>query len=61
VLDAHDVCIRQYRKRRQFYKQCAYKIKMIKGGADVADGPMDDDDGPTKKEEKLPAGPLFRS
>jgi len=61
VLDAHDVCIRQYRKRRQFYKQCAYKIKMIKGGADVADGPMDDDDGPAKKEEKLPAGPLFRS
>jgi hypothetical protein len=59
VLDApHDVCVRQYRKRRQFYKQCAYKIKMIRGAADAADGPMDDkEEGPAP----LPAGPLFKS
>jgi len=38
----HDVCVRQYRKRRAFYKQCAYKIE--EGAAAIADGPMDDDD-----------------
>ena len=59
VLDApHEVCVRQYRKRRQFYKQCAYKIKMIRGAMDAAEGPMDDkEEGPLP----LPAGPLFKS
>ena len=60
----HDVCLRQYRKRRQFYKQCAYKIKMIDGKADVGDGPVDEgEDGATvNQKEELPKGvPLFRS
>lgn len=52
VIDApHDVCVRQYQKRKQFYKQCAYTIKMIRGAADVAD---------ETKEAKL-SGPMFRS
>lgn len=41
--EPHDVCVRQYRKRRQFYRQCAYKITMIKGARDVGEGPVDDD------------------
>lgn len=62
VLDApHDVCVRQYRKRRQFYKQCAYRIKMIRGAPDVGEGPVDEggDEGPAASQ--LLAGPLFRS
>jgi hypothetical protein len=54
----HDVCLRQYRKRRQFYKQCAYRIKMIDGKADVADGPVDEGEDAAS----LPKGvPLFSS
>jgi superfamily II DNA or RNA helicase len=72
VLDApHDVCVRQYRKRRQFYKQCAYKIKMIRGAADAEEGPADDgaaEGGDAATDtirhvaEELPKGkPLFRN
>jgi superfamily II DNA or RNA helicase len=63
VIDSpHDVCIRQYRKRRQFYKQCAYRIRMLKGAAEVADGPVDEGEAEQtkQKEEALPPGPLFR-
>lgn len=60
----HDVCLRQYRKRRQFYRQCAYKIRMVDGKADVAEGPADDgEEGSAQPAaEVLPKGvPLFRS
>jgi len=60
----HDVCLRQYRKRRQFYRQCAYKIRMVDGKADVAEGPADDGEegAPASAAEALPKGvPLFRS
>ena len=61
--EPHDVCVRQYRKRRQFYRQCAYKVKMIGGGRDVAEGAAEDSDGEEAKEKvaALPKGvPLFR-
>lgn len=62
VLDApHDVCVRQYRKRRQFYRQCAYRIKMIHGSADVGEGPMDEGESTVSKTPALPSGPLFKS
>jgi superfamily II DNA or RNA helicase len=77
VIDApHDVCVRQYRKRRDFYRQCKYRITMIHGDLDVAEGPAaesdDDDDGVVRPAaggagrasritHVLPAGPLFRS
>lgn len=66
VIDApHDVCVRQYRKRRQFYRQCAYKIKMIRGALDAVEGPVDDhEDGSAAAAsvvEAKPTGPLFRS
>ena len=39
----HDVCVRQFRKRRAFYRQCAYKIE---GDKAIEEGPVDDgDDG----------------
>lgn len=58
----HDVCLRQYRKRRQFYRQCAYKIRMVDGKADVAEGPADDGEEGAPAAEALPKGvPLFRS
>lgn len=64
VLDVpHDVCLRQYRKRRQFYRQCAYQIRMVGSGSGsgsgdgVADGPMDDaEDKPAVAVSK----PMFR-
>jgi superfamily II DNA or RNA helicase len=60
----HDVCVRQYRRRRQFYRQCAYKIKMIDGSADVSEGPVDneDDSAPhAAAQPALPKGvPLFK-
>jgi superfamily II DNA or RNA helicase len=60
VLDTHDVCVRQYRKRRQFYRQCAYQIKMIRGVVDAAEGPVDDDGEPAAI-SALPKGiPLFK-
>lgn len=66
--EPHDVCVRQYRKRRQFYRQCAYRIQMIRGGGDVADGPADDGDeggagggGGTKKDAVDTSVPLFRA
>jgi superfamily II DNA or RNA helicase len=38
VIDApHDVCLRQYVKRRQFYRQCAYRIRMIRSSEDVGE------------------------
>jgi superfamily II DNA or RNA helicase len=69
VIDApHDVCVRQYRKRRDFYRQCKYRITMVNSDLDVAEGPAadsdsDDDGGKIRhvKESALPAGPLFRS
>jgi superfamily II DNA or RNA helicase len=55
----HDVCVRQYRKRRQFYRQCAYRIKML-SGEDVGEGPADEEGGGGGKAEALPVGvPLF--
>jgi superfamily II DNA or RNA helicase len=67
VIDApHDVCVRQYRKRRDFYRQCKYNITMVNSDLDVAEGPAaesdSDDDGRIRhvKELVLPAGPLFR-
>jgi superfamily II DNA or RNA helicase len=65
VIDApHDVCVRQYRKRRDFYRQCAYKIRMIRGALDVAEGPADEEEGSgaAAAAAPLPAGvPMFRS
>jgi superfamily II DNA or RNA helicase len=61
--EPHDVCVRQYRKRRQFYRQCAYKVKMIGGGRDVAEGAAAESDDECAKEKvtALPKGvPLFR-
>jgi superfamily II DNA or RNA helicase len=68
VIDApHDVCVRQYRKRRDFYRQCKYRITMVNSDLDVAEGPSaesDSDDEGSRirhvKEPVLPAGPLFR-
>jgi superfamily II DNA or RNA helicase len=72
VIDApHDVCVRQYRKRRDFYRQCKYRITMVNSDLDVAEGPAEDssdDEGVAGgagrirhiKEPALPAGPLFR-
>lgn len=71
VIDApHDVCVRQYRKRRDFYRQCKYRITMIHGDLDVAEGPAAESDSDDEgvgasrirhvKEPALPAGPLFR-
>jgi superfamily II DNA or RNA helicase len=61
VIDVpHDVCLRQYRKRRQFYRQCAYRIKMVDGVADVTEGPIDDVEGAGASD--LPRGvPLFKA
>jgi superfamily II DNA or RNA helicase len=60
--EPHDVCVRQYRKRRQFYRQCAYRIQMIRGGGDVAEGPADDgEEGGAKKEAIDTSVPLFRT
>lgn len=69
VIDApHDVCVRQYRKRRDFYRQCAYKIRMIRGALDAAEGPAaDDEEGghsstAAAAAAPLPTGvPMFRS
>lgn len=69
VIDApHDVCVRQYRKRRDFYRQCKYRINMIHGDLDVAEGPAAESDSEDDKpsggagriHHVLPAGPLFR-
>jgi hypothetical protein len=54
----HDVCVRQYRKRRAFYKQCAYKIEE---GAAIADGPMDDADDSIELVTDQKPKPLFRT
>lgn len=64
--EPHDVCVRQYRKRRQFYRQCAYRIQMIRGGGDVAEGPADDGEeegggGGAKKDAIDTSVPLFRT
>jgi len=60
----HDVCVRQYRRRRQFYRQCAYKIRMIDGAADVSEGPVDNEEDTTPANAaaaQLPKGvPLFK-
>jgi superfamily II DNA or RNA helicase len=43
----HSVCVRQYAKRKEFYKQCAYKITTV----GVAEREV--------QAASLPAGPLF--
>jgi len=50
----HDVCVRQYQARRRFYKQCAYKIKMIDGTVDT-EGPAD------VEQTEAVTGPMFSS
>ena len=61
VLDLpHEVCVRQYRKRRDFYRQCAYKIKMIDGAAAGAAAAADGSGGGPAS-ETLPDAPMFRS
>jgi superfamily II DNA or RNA helicase len=61
--EPHDVCVRQYRKRRQFYRQCAYRIQMIRGGGDVGEGPTDDGEEESSKKEAAvdTSVPLFRT
>jgi superfamily II DNA or RNA helicase len=54
----HDVCVRQYRKRRAFYRQCAYKIE--EGASAIQDGPMDDADDSADVVTEKPK-PLFRT
>ncbi len=67
IIDApHDVCVRQYRKRRAFYRQCAYKIRMIQGALDAEEGPADDGEGEGADGSEAAAAPsvvvpLFRS
>ena len=53
VHDTHEVLEGQYRKRLAFYKQCAYRI-FVKDGTSYKELK-------TKKEEALPAGPLFKT
>lgn len=49
--DPHECCVRQWRLRRQFYKQCAYQITMIKGRKDEEE----------EKKEPKRGVPLFSS
>ena len=53
----HDICMKQYWKRRQFYKQCHYTIKNIR-----PDGNLEIDTHESQEQEStnLPPGPLFR-
>jgi superfamily II DNA or RNA helicase len=55
----HDVCVRQYRKRRAFYKQCAYKIE--EGASAIAEGPMDEGDDSIELVTDQSPKPLFRT
>jgi superfamily II DNA or RNA helicase len=69
VLDVpHEVCVRQYRKRRDFYRQCAYKIKMIGSGSGsaVSGSTGSDESGSgsaaaAAAAETIPDAPMFRS
>lgn len=64
IYDVHDIhpCLEgQYRKRLQFYDQCAYKV-FIKEPGGVYKERGRKGKGPKEvSEEELPAGPLFRS
>ena len=58
----HDVCIRQYKKRAEFYKQCGYQIYMKEPGGSYKKTKgrraAEEDEG----KEEVPAGkPLFKS
>ena len=74
VLDApHEVCVRQYRKRRQFYKQCAYAVQFVatnkgpqsqcQGQGEVEDGPVDEgvDEDNAPPTTHVARKPMFRS
>jgi predicted helicase len=55
----HDICMKQYWKRRQFYKQCHYTIKNVRPG-----GRLEIDIHETQEQEEaatLPTGILFRN
>jgi len=61
----HDVCVRQFRKRRAFYRQCAYKIE---GDKAIEEGPVDDGDDAaedgslsSKPKETAAPKPKFRT
>jgi len=56
----HDICMKQYWKRRQFYKQCHYRIKNIRPGG-VLELDTNETQEQEEKESGLPTGPLFRS
>jgi superfamily II DNA or RNA helicase len=58
IHDIHDVLQGQYRKRIQFYEQCAYRV-LIKG-ADGTYKPKGKKRG-ADEEPELPARPMFRS
>lgn len=56
IHDVHDVLEGQYRKRIQFYKQCAYRV-LVKG----ADGLYHQTGKPKVAEEtEEPSKPLFK-
>jgi superfamily II DNA or RNA helicase len=56
----HEVCVRQYRKRRAFYRQCAYKIM---GDSAIAEGPVDEGEGDEESNNSKSnnSKPLFRT
>jgi superfamily II DNA or RNA helicase len=54
----HDICMKQYFKRRQFYKQCHYRIKNIRPGGILEADTNEQEPG---KEETFPSVPLFKS
>jgi superfamily II DNA or RNA helicase len=56
----HDICMKQYWKRRQFYKQCQYRIKHIRKDGGYTDADVDDAQEEKEKETILHSGPLFR-
>jgi superfamily II DNA or RNA helicase len=55
ILDVHPSLQGQYKKRVQFYEQCAYRVMIKEPGSDYRDRKV-------KKVEEVPAGiPLFKS
>ena len=56
----HDVCIRQYKKRAEFYKQCGYQIYMKELGG--AYKKVKGRRAAEEENEEAPVGkPMFRS